>query len=235
MFFSRGAPIRIFEADHRSHTDTQILIFLSWYRIIYSDDPIKIFWHLFRAWISFLEKCNFFILKMNSPLRWLLWEGIFLDLRGGGGILDIFKKYIFSLPKWSCTAFLFWQSCNCCTIAYTQHKPDFMSCIVCEVAFYTRFTHTPSAVRMQSISGAEAARTVLSHGSLQLIRGCLLQTQHLSIILISNPNIVTENAFSALWFFFFLLSTVIQSFIDVFKGIKYKKHIIQCFYFCIYF
>ncbi len=36
--------------------------------------------------------------------------------------------------------------------------------------------------------------------------------QHLSIILITNPNIVTENAFS-LWFFFF---TVIV-FIDVFK------------------
>ncbi len=91
------------------------------------------------------------------------------------------------------------------------------------------------AVHVRYVSGAESARTVLSHGSLQLIRGCLLQTQHLSIILISNPNIVTENAFSALWFFFFLHSTVIQSFIDVFKGNKYKKHIIQCFYFCIYF
>uniref|UniRef100_A0A672S7E1 Protein LAP2-like n=1 Tax=Sinocyclocheilus grahami TaxID=75366 RepID=A0A672S7E1_SINGR len=33
--------------------------------------------------------------------------------------------------------------------------------------------------------------------------GCLPQTQHLSIILISNPNIVTENAFSALQFFFY--------------------------------
>ncbi len=38
----------------------------------------------------------------------------------------------------------------------------------------------------------------------------LPQTQHLSIILISNPNIVTENAFS-LWFFFFFFFTVIQS------------------------
>ncbi len=28
-----------------------------------------------------------------------------------------------------CTAFLFWQSCNCCTIAYTQHKLDFISCM----------------------------------------------------------------------------------------------------------
>ncbi len=37
---------------------------------VYNYTPIKIFRHLFRAWISFL--------KMNSPLRWLLWEGIFL-------------------------------------------------------------------------------------------------------------------------------------------------------------
>ncbi len=37
---------------------------------------------------------------------------------------------------------------------------------------------------------------------------CLPQTQHLSIILISNPNIVTENAFSLRFFFSF---TVIQS------------------------
>ncbi len=67
---SGGAPIRIFEADHRSQkavsadpiTDTDLFkaFFLSC-RILYSDDPIKIFWHLFRAWISFL--------KMNSPLR----------------------------------------------------------------------------------------------------------------------------------------------------------------------
>ncbi len=54
------------------------------------------------------------------------------------------------------------------------------------------------AVHVWYVSGAEAALTVLSHRSLQLICGCLPQTQHLSIILISNPNIVTENAFSAL-------------------------------------
>ncbi len=153
-------------------------------RIIYSDDPIKIFRHLliFRQIISFL--------KMNSPLRWLLWEGIFLIWGVEGGIFYTFFKniYLSHLHVWSCIAFLFWHSCNCGTIAYTQHKPDFMRC---EVA-YTRFTHTPfvcspCAVRKR----AEAALTVLSHGSLQLIRGCLLQTQHLSIILISNPNNVT--------------------------------------------
>ncbi len=49
--------------------------------------------------------------------------------------------------------------------------------------------------------------------------------QHLSILLISNPNIVTENVFS-LWIFLFYSNTI---FIDVFKYNKYKKHIIQCF------
>ncbi len=46
-----------------------------------------------------------------------------------------------------------------------------------------------------------------------------------TIILISNPNIVTENAFS-LWLFFFYSNTI---FIDVFKCNKYNKHIIQRF------
>ncbi len=58
---------------------------------------------------------------MNSPLRWHLWGAFFFD---------IFQKYIFISPNiWSCTAFLFWQSCNCGTIAYTQHEPDFVSCM----------------------------------------------------------------------------------------------------------
>ncbi len=76
---------------------------------------------------------------------------------------------------------------------------------ICEVA-YTRFTHTPFAVRMQSMCCTQAVQKQLSHRSLQLIRGCS-QTQHLSIILISNPNIVTENAFSALWFFFYTVQS----------------------------
>ncbi len=55
---SMGAPIRIFEADQRSQkavsanpiTDTELFkaIFVSC-RIIYSDDPNKIFRHLFSA------------------------------------------------------------------------------------------------------------------------------------------------------------------------------------------
>ncbi len=95
---------------------------------------------------------------------------------------------------------------------------------------YVRWPFTPGShiLRLQCVCGPCAVQKQLSHRSLQLIRGCLLQTQHLSIILISNPNIVTELDFSALWFFF-LHSTVIQSFIDVFKRNKYKQHIIQCF------
>ncbi len=58
VILSRGALIRIFDADHRSqkalsadpitNTDLFKAFFLSC-RIIYSDDPIKIFRHLFRA------------------------------------------------------------------------------------------------------------------------------------------------------------------------------------------
>ncbi len=203
-------------------TDTDLFkaFFLSC-RIIY-DDPIKIFRHLFRAWISFL--------KMNSPLRWILWEVIFLIWGVEGAFFRHFQNiYLSHLNVWLCTAFLFWQSCNCCTIAYTQHKPDFMSCMwdgpftPGSHILHLQFVCSPCVVR----NGAEAALTVLSHRSLQLIHGCLPQT-HLSIVLISNPNIVTENAFSALWFFFFIqYSNTI--FIDVFKCNKYKKHIIQCF------
>ncbi len=90
--------------------------------------------------------------------------------------------------------FLFLQSCN-----VLQHKPDFVSCIWGGLLFQV---HTQAysvcsvyAVHVQYASGAEATLTVFSHRSLQLICGCLPQT-HLSIILISNPNIFTEYAFS---------------------------------------
>ncbi len=93
-------------------------------------------------------------------------------------------------------------------IAYTQHKPDFMSCmwdgLLHQVHTYS--VCSVYAVHVWYVSGAEAARTELSHRSLQLIRGCVLQTQHLAIILISNPNIITENAFSALWSFFYTVT-----------------------------
>ncbi len=60
LISTRDAPIRIFEADHRSQkavsadpiTDTDLFeAFFLLCRIIYSDTPIRIFRHLFRAWI----------------------------------------------------------------------------------------------------------------------------------------------------------------------------------------
>ncbi len=57
--------------------------------------------------------------------------------------------------------------------------------------FHTYSVCSAYAVHVRYVRGAEAALTVVSHRSLQLIHGCLLQTQQLSIILISNPNIVT--------------------------------------------
>ncbi len=59
-------------------TDTDLFkpIFLSC-RIIYSDDPISICRHLFRAWILFLN-------GGNSSLRWLLWEDFLIWGVDGG-------------------------------------------------------------------------------------------------------------------------------------------------------
>ncbi len=103
----KGAPVRIFEADHRKqYLPIRLPIFFKACGIIYSYDPIKICRHLFRAWVSFL--------KMNSPLSWLLWERIF-NLKGGGGhFFYIFQKYKFISPKrliMHCIFFL--QSFNC--------------------------------------------------------------------------------------------------------------------------
>ncbi len=75
------------------------------------------------------------------------------------------------------------------------------------------FAHIPYAVRMQSMSITYAVQKQHSSFcfhtgrvcSLMLIHSCLQQTQHLSIILISNPHVVTENAFSALWSSFITL------------------------------
>ncbi len=155
--FIRGAPVRIWGRSQKAvcRSDTDLFkTFLSC-RIIYNDDPIKICRYLLNSGISFL--------KMNSPLRWLLWEDFsFEGWRPGQFFFffTLFKNIHFShlnvwsctaflfwhfskiyiyfftffknihfshLNVWSCTAFLFWQPFNCCTIAYTQHKPDFMS------------------------------------------------------------------------------------------------------------
>ncbi len=91
--FRSGFLRPITDHDHRKQylpIWSPIPIFLSCI-IIYSDDPIKIFRHLFRAWISFL--------KMNSPLRWLLWEGIFSFEGWRGAFFRHFSKNIFISPK----------------------------------------------------------------------------------------------------------------------------------------
>lgn len=142
----------------------------------------------------------------------------FFNLRGGEGILFFrhFKIYIFISPKcliMHCIFVLTFVKLLHNSLQTAQawfHELYVRQC-------YTRFTHTVCsvyAVYVQYVSCAEAAQTllVLSHRSLQLIRGCLLQTLHLSIILNSNPNIVTENAFSALWFFFFFIICTVQQY-----------------------
>ncbi len=139
FFMEFNAPIRIFEADHRSQKAESTNIFKAFFtficRIIYSYDTIQ---------FDIYSKPEFHFWKW-IPLIGDSCERGFFNLRGGGGnFFDILQKYIFNV--WSSTAFLFWQSCNCCTIAYTQHKPDFMT--GCEAVFYTRFTHTPFGVRM---------------------------------------------------------------------------------------
>ncbi len=55
---------------------------------------------------------------------------------------------------------LFWQSCNCCTIAYTQHKHDFMSCMWGGLhQLHTYSICSVYAVHVRYVSGAEAAFT----------------------------------------------------------------------------
>ncbi len=201
-------------------TDTDLFkaTFLSC-RIIYSDDPIQIFWHLFRAWISFL--------KMNSPLRWLLWEGIFFYSRGGGGhFLDIFQKYVFISPK--CLI----MHCIFLTIVQLLHN----SLHTAQAWFhelYVKRTFTPGS-------------HILHLQSVCLVRKRCRSSTDCAFTQESAPNpwLFTTNTFihyfdlqskHCHWKRFFsicdsfLHSTVIQSFIDVFKRNKYKKHIIQCF------
>ncbi len=101
--FLRRSPI----ADHRKQylpIRSPIPIFLLC-RIIYSDTPIRNFRHLFRAWISFWE--------WISPLGDSC-EGDFLIWGVEGEFFRHFFKniYLSHLNVWSCSAFLFLQSCN---------------------------------------------------------------------------------------------------------------------------
>ncbi len=119
-------------------------------RIFHSYDPINIFRHLFRAWISFWKSIP---LICNSCDRgFLIW-------RVEECIFRHFSKniYLSNLNVWSCTAFLFWQSFNCCTIAYTQ--PDFISCM-----WDGPFTSDSHILRLQCVC-SPCTYPTLSHGN----------------------------------------------------------------------
>ncbi len=156
-------------------------------------------------------------------------EGDFFIWGVEGGIFWQFKNiYCLTLNVWSCTAFLFWQSCNCCTIAYTQHKPDFMS-------LYVRWP-TPGShiLRLQCVCSPCVVRKRCRNS----FHTGVLQT---------DPWLFTTDTTFIYYFDFksktlllkmlfrrcdsFLHSPVIQSFITCLKHNKYKQsqHIIQCF------
>lgn len=91
------------------------------------------------------------------------------------------------------------------------------------------FSHT-SLTSICSVYAVVHGMYVVQHRLIVL--SCLQlykHTQHLSVILISNPNVITENVFFQHWIIF-VQSKVIKSFIEAFtfKGNKYKQRIIQC-------
>ncbi len=123
----RGAPIRIFEADHRKQ-----------YLSIRSPIPIFLkpsFYHV-ELFIVILQSVFLDIYSVPEFHFWK-WGGIPLlgdscerglfNLRGVFFFFFyIFQNIYFShLNVWSSSAFLFLQLCNGCRNAYTQHKPDF--------------------------------------------------------------------------------------------------------------
>ncbi len=82
------------------------------------------------TWIKFL--------RMNSPLRWLLWEGLF-NLRGGGANI-----YLSQLNAWSCRSTYRYHRLYILVFTimqYLTHSTCLMLWAVYEVAFYARFTH----------------------------------------------------------------------------------------------
>ncbi len=84
---------QLVSAEMITDTDLFKAFFLSC-RIIYSHTPIKIFRHLFRAWISFLKMGGISFLGDSCE------RGFIFILRvGGGHFSDIFQKYIFISPN----------------------------------------------------------------------------------------------------------------------------------------
>ncbi len=177
---------------------------------------------------------------MNSPLRWLLWEGIFFLFEGWKGAFFRFKKkkkYLSHLNVWLCTAFLFWQLCNCGTIANTQHKPDFHE-------LYVRRPFTPGShiLRLQCVCSpcAVCKRCGSSTDCAFTQESTTDPWPFTTNTLIHYFDFKSKNCYWKCFFsiviLFFLHSTVIQYFIDVFKHNTYKKRIIQRFLlFYIYF
>ncbi len=157
-----------------------------------------------------------------------LVRGDFFNLRGGGGLfLSFFKKNIFISPK--C---LIMQCIFAFTILQLLHN-SLHTAQACFRELYVRWPFTPGShiLRLQCVCSpcAEAART------------------HCAFTKESAPDLwlFTTNTFihyfdfkckHCYWKCFFsivilfLHSAVLQSFIDVFKHNKYKKHIIQCFF-----
>ncbi len=121
IFNEKRIGVLIFVADHRKQylpIQSTLPMFLKpslSCRIIYSNDPINIL-DIYSG-----PECNFWkripLLGNSCERGFLIWrveEGIFVY---------IFQKYIFISPK--CLI----MHCIFVTIAYTQHKPDFMSCM----------------------------------------------------------------------------------------------------------
>ena len=95
----------------------------------------------------------------------------------------------------------------CCTIAYTQHKPDLVSC---EVAFFTRFTHTPFVHKLCR-SSTDCAFTQESATDLWLFT---TNTTFIHYFDFKSKRCFWKCFFSIVILFYH--STGIQSFIDIF-------------------
>ncbi len=167
---------------------------------------------------------------MNSPLRWLLW-GDFLIWRGEGRhFFDIFQKYTFILPKCLIMHCIF-----VLTIVQLLHN----SLHTAQAWFHELYVRWPTPgshiLRLQCVCSPCVVR-----------KRCRSSTDWaFTQKSATDPWLFTTNTTFIHYFDFksklcylkcffsivmiFLRSTVLQTFIDVFKRNKYKKPIIQCF------
>ncbi len=124
------------------------------------------------------------------------------------------------------TAFCF-DHYNCCSIAYTQHKPDFVSCMrllhqthtysVCSV--YTVHVHSISRLYMLSHRSPLPVAVYDKHNIYPLFdfksKHCFLKCSFSIVIL----------------FLHCTLYSLYLDFLDVFKRNKYKNTLFNAFYF----